>query len=36
MGLHLTERGVATIEAQTEGWIAALQLAALSLQGVRR
>jgi LuxR family transcriptional regulator, maltose regulon positive regulatory protein len=33
MGLHLAERDVAAIEARTEGWIAALQLAALSMQG---
>lgn len=33
MGLSLTEEDVATLEARTEGWIAALQLAALSLKG---
>ena len=33
MGLSLTDGDVATLEARTEGWIAALQLAALSLQG---
>jgi LuxR family maltose regulon positive regulatory protein len=33
MGLGLTARDVATLEARTEGWIAALQLAALSMQG---
>ena len=33
MGLSLTDENVATLEARTEGWIAALQLAALSLQG---
>jgi LuxR family transcriptional regulator, maltose regulon positive regulatory protein len=33
MGLSLTDGNVATLEARTEGWIAALQLAALSLQG---
>ena len=33
MGLTLTGDDVATLEARTEGWIAALQLAALSLQG---
>ncbi len=33
MGLSLTDDNVATLEARTEGWIAALQLAALSLQG---
>ncbi|SFT53120.1 LuxR family transcriptional regulator, maltose regulon positive regulatory protein [Geodermatophilus amargosae] len=33
MGLELTSEDVATLEQRTEGWIAALQLAALSLQG---
>jgi LuxR family maltose regulon positive regulatory protein len=33
MGLSLEEGDIATLEARTEGWIAALQLAALSLQG---
>jgi LuxR family transcriptional regulator, maltose regulon positive regulatory protein len=33
MGLDLTPADVDTLEARTEGWIAALQLAALSLQG---
>jgi LuxR family maltose regulon positive regulatory protein len=33
MGLALTARDVAALEGRTEGWIAALQLAALSLQG---
>ena len=33
MGLALTEDDVATLEGRTEGWIAALQLAALSLRG---
>ncbi len=33
MGLQLTAGDVAALEARTEGWIAALQLAALSLQG---
>jgi LuxR family maltose regulon positive regulatory protein len=33
MGLRLTARDVAVLEGRTEGWIAALQLAALSLQG---
>jgi LuxR family maltose regulon positive regulatory protein len=33
MGLALTARDVATLEGRTEGWIAALQLAALSMQG---
>jgi LuxR family maltose regulon positive regulatory protein len=33
MGLQLTAREVAVLEERTEGWIAALQLAALSMQG---
>ena len=33
MGLDLTEADVAALEGRTEGWIAALQLAALSMQG---
>ena len=33
MGLRLTAQDVAALEARTEGWIAALQLAALSMQG---
>ena len=33
MGLELTGADVAALEARTEGWIAALQLAALSMQG---
>lgn len=33
MGLDLTPRDVAALESRTEGWIAALQLAALSMQG---
>ena len=33
MGLVLTAHDVAALEARTEGWIAALQLAALSMQG---
>ena len=33
MGLVLTAADVATLEGRTEGWIAALQLAALSMQG---
>jgi LuxR family transcriptional regulator, maltose regulon positive regulatory protein len=33
MGLELTANDVATLEERTEGWIAALQLAALSMQG---
>jgi LuxR family maltose regulon positive regulatory protein len=33
MGLHLSAKDVAALEARTEGWIAGLQMAALSLQG---
>ena len=33
MGLDLTVQDVAALESRTEGWIAALQLAALSMQG---
>jgi len=33
MGLSLSAADIATLEARTEGWIAGLQLAALSLQG---
>lgn len=33
MGLNLTTEAVARLEARTEGWVAGLQLAALSLQG---
>jgi LuxR family maltose regulon positive regulatory protein len=33
MGLDLTATDLATLGARTEGWIAALQLAALSMQG---
>ena len=33
MGLRADGRRVAALEARTEGWIAALQLAALSLRG---
>ena len=33
MGLRLTAGDVAALEGRTEGWIAALQLAALSMQG---
>jgi len=32
MGLDLTQQDVAALEARTEGWIAGLQLAALSMQ----
>lgn len=33
MGLHLSASEIAALEARTEGWIAGLQLAAISLQG---
>jgi LuxR family maltose regulon positive regulatory protein len=33
MGLNLTADNIAALEARTEGWIAGLQLAALSMQG---
>jgi LuxR family maltose regulon positive regulatory protein len=33
MGLNLTDEDVAALETRTEGWIAGLQLAALSMQG---
>ena len=32
MGLHLSEEDVAALETRTEGWIAGLQLAAISIQ----
>jgi len=32
MGLHLTAEDIAALETRTEGWIAGLQLAALSMQ----
>jgi LuxR family maltose regulon positive regulatory protein len=35
VGLDLTSAEVALLEARTEGWIAALQLAALSMQSER-
>ncbi len=35
MGLGLSPADVAALEARTEGWIAGLQLAALSMQGVQ-
>ncbi len=35
MGLDLTERDVAALEDRTEGWVAGLQLAALSLRNTR-
>ena len=33
MGLNLSARDIAALETRTEGWIAGLQLAALSMQG---
>ncbi|MCA9922118.1 MAG: hypothetical protein KC421_07095, partial [Anaerolineales bacterium] len=33
MGLNLSEENIAALKARTEGWIAGLQLAALSMQG---
>ena len=33
MGLHLSVEEIAALETRTEGWIAGLQLAAISLQG---
>jgi LuxR family maltose regulon positive regulatory protein len=33
MGLNLSEEDIVALEARTEGWIAGLQLAALSMQG---
>lgn len=33
MGLHLSAEDVAALEARTEGWIASLQLAAISMKG---
>ncbi|MCB0047385.1 MAG: hypothetical protein KDD92_18310 [Caldilineaceae bacterium] len=33
MGLELTEEQIAALEARTEGWMAGLQMAALSLRG---
>jgi len=33
MGLHLSDGDIAALETRTEGWIAGLQLAALSMQG---
>jgi LuxR family maltose regulon positive regulatory protein len=34
MGLNLTQADIAALERRTEGWIAGLQLAALSMQGL--
>jgi LuxR family transcriptional regulator, maltose regulon positive regulatory protein len=33
LGLHLSDEDIAAIEARTEGWIAGLQLAGLSMRG---
>ncbi len=33
MGLNLSEEDISTLETRTEGWIAGLQLAAISMQG---
>jgi len=33
MGLNLSAEDISALEARTEGWIAGLQLAALSIQG---
>lgn len=35
MGLHLSTKDIAVLETRTEGWIAGLQLAALSMQGLQ-
>lgn len=35
MGLHLSPEEIAALETRTEGWIAGLQLAALSMQGLQ-
>lgn len=35
MGLHLSPHDIVALEKRTEGWVAGLQLAALSLQGVQ-
>ena len=35
MGLNLSAEDIAALEARTEGWIAGLQLAALSMQGLQ-
>jgi LuxR family maltose regulon positive regulatory protein len=34
MDLHLTPENISTLETRTEGWIAGLQMAALSIQGL--
>ena len=35
MGLHLSPEDITALETRTEGWIAGLQLAALSMQGLQ-
>ena len=35
MGLELSEKNIAALETRTEGWIAGLQLAALSMKGLQ-
>ena len=35
IGLTLSIENISALEARTEGWIAGLQLAALSMQGIR-
>ena len=35
MGLNLSAEDIAALEARTEGWIAGLQLAAISMQGYK-
>ena len=35
MGLNLSAEDIAALETRTEGWIAGLQLAALSMQGIK-
>ncbi len=35
MGLHLSDGDVIALEARTEGWIAGLQMAAISMHGLR-
>ena len=35
MGLNLSEEDIAALETRTEGWIAGLQLAAISMQGYK-
>ena len=35
MGLNLSAEDIAALETRTEGWIAGLQLAAISMQGTR-